>query len=169
MPVGMHLTDNELDDEYGLGPVRELTYDEAFSMLDRNARERLNMPGEEFLRRWRADDFSEEFKDEHHSEYVALSMMAAPFGGRVLAESQTVAVEMQLVDTEPDEEYGLIPVRELTHEEAFAVLDKQAWRRLNMSGEEFLQRWRANNFTEEFKDEHHSAYAYLSIVVAPFV
>jgi hypothetical protein len=80
-----------------------------------------------------------------------------------------MAVEKQTTDTELDEEYQLIPVRELTDEEAFAIFDKQARQRLGMSGEEFLEKWRADAFSDEFKDEHHSAFAYLSIMVAPFV
>jgi hypothetical protein len=37
------------------------------------------MSGEEFLRRWKADDFSDEFKDEHHSAFAALSILVRPF------------------------------------------------------------------------------------------
>lgn len=79
-----------------------------------------------------------------------------------------MAVEKRLIDDAPDEEYGLIPLRWLTDEEAFEVLDLQAQRRLNMSGEEFLEKWRADTFSEEFKDEHHSAFAVLSLLAAPF-
>jgi hypothetical protein len=79
-----------------------------------------------------------------------------------------MAVQKHLIDDEPDEEYGLIPIRWLTYEEGFAVLDQAARRRLNMSGEEFLRRWKANDFSDEFKDDHHSAFAALSILVRPF-
>jgi hypothetical protein len=61
-------------------PLVWLTEEEAFAVLDTQARERLGMSGKEFLRRWRADDFSEEFKEEHHSDYVELHILAAPFG-----------------------------------------------------------------------------------------
>mgnify|MGYP000365484541 CR=1 FL=1 len=80
-----------------------------------------------------------------------------------------MAVEKRLVDDEPEGENGLIPIRWLTEEEALAEFDISARRRLNMSGEEFLRRWKANDFSDEFKDEHHSAFAALSILVAPFV
>lgn len=80
-----------------------------------------------------------------------------------------MALKKQLIDDEPSEEYGLIPLIELSFEEAFAVLDGQARRRLNMSGDEFLRRWLADEFTDEFKDNHHSAFAALSILVLPFV
>lgn len=79
-----------------------------------------------------------------------------------------MAVEKRITDQAPVEEYELIPVRGLTYEEGFAVLDLQARRRLNMSGEEFLRRWKADDFSDRFKDEHHSAFAALSILVAPF-
>lgn len=79
-----------------------------------------------------------------------------------------MAVEKRTSDPSPDEEFGLIPLRWLTDEEGFAVLDGQARRRLSMSGEEFLRRWEADDFSEKFKDEHHSAFAALSILVAPF-
>jgi hypothetical protein len=80
-----------------------------------------------------------------------------------------MAIEKQTTHTELADEHWLIPVVGLTYEEGLAVLDLQARRRLNMSGEEFLRRWQADDFTEEYMDEHHSAFAYLSIVVAPFV
>jgi hypothetical protein len=80
-----------------------------------------------------------------------------------------MAIEKQAAHTEAEDEHWLIPVVGLTYEEGLAVLDLQARERLNISGEEFLRRWQAEDFTEEFKDEHHSAFAYLSIVVAPFV
>ena len=79
-----------------------------------------------------------------------------------------MAVEKRLVDDELDEEYGLIPIRWLTDEEGFAVLDSEARRGLHMSGVEFLLRWNAGDFPDEFKDEHHSAFAALSILVRPF-
>ncbi len=81
-----------------------------------------------------------------------------------------MALKKQIVDSEPSEEYkyGLIPLIELSYEEGFAVLDRQARRRLDMSGEEFLRRWKADDFSDEFKDEHHSAFAALSILVRPF-
>lgn len=43
-------------------------------------------------------------------------------------------------------------VRELTEQEARAEFDRQARRRLHMSGEEFLRRWDAGEFpdTEDF-------------------
>lgn len=67
-----------------------------------------------------------------------------------------------------EEEEELVPIRWLTEEEAFAMLDLQARKRLNMSGEEFLAKWRADAFSDEFKDEHHSAYAVLSLMAVPF-
>jgi hypothetical protein len=81
------------------------------------------------------------------------------------------AVEKHSIQTDlnDDEEYGLIPVVGLTYEEGLAVLNLQARKRLNMSGEEFLRRWQADDFTEEFKDEHHSAFVVLSILAAPFL
>jgi len=81
-----------------------------------------------------------------------------------------MALKKQIADYEPSEEYeyGLIPLIELTYEEAFAQFDMAARRRLNMSGEEFLRRWKADDFSDEFKDEHHSAFAALSILVRPF-
>ena len=79
-----------------------------------------------------------------------------------------MALNRQLIDDEPSEEYGLIPLIELTYEEGLAELDLAARRRLNMSGEEFLRRWMASDFSDEFKEEHHSAFAALSILVRPF-
>jgi len=79
-----------------------------------------------------------------------------------------MAVEKHITDRAPDEEYGLIPIRGLTYEEGLAVLDLQARRRLNLSGEEFLEKWRTDAFSEEFKDEHHSAIVVLSLLAAPF-
>ena len=79
-----------------------------------------------------------------------------------------MAVEKHITDTAPDDEYGLIPVVGLTLEEGFAVLDLQARRRLSMSGEEFLEKWRAGAFSEAFKDEHHSEFVILSLLAAPF-
>ncbi|MDQ3702735.1 MAG: hypothetical protein M3442_17695 [Chloroflexota bacterium] len=42
-----------------------------------------------------------------------------------------------------------VPIREVTREEGLAIIDRQARRYLNMSGEEFARRWRAG----EFKDD----------------
>jgi hypothetical protein len=102
--------------------------------------------------------------------------MAAPAERR--ADSPTtwdaciMAAEKQLADEDADVEvhpdWGLIPLVELSYEEGFAVLDGQARRRLNMSGDEFLRRWKEDDFSEEFKDAHHSAFAALSILVRPF-
>jgi hypothetical protein len=80
-----------------------------------------------------------------------------------------MAIEKQAAATEWDGQDWGVSIRGLSYEEGFAVLDKQARRRLNMSGEEILETWRADAFTEAFMDEHHSAFAYLSILVLPFV
>jgi hypothetical protein len=79
MAIEKHVIEPTLDEEYGLIPVVGLTREEGLAVLDLQARERLNMPGEEFMRRWQAGDFTEEFKDEHHSAIVILSILAAPF------------------------------------------------------------------------------------------
>jgi hypothetical protein len=81
-----------------------------------------------------------------------------------------MALKKQIVDHEPSEkyEYGLIPLIELTFEEAFAQFVLASRRRLNMSGEEFLHRWKSGDFSVEFKDGRHSAFAALSILVRPF-
>lgn len=79
-----------------------------------------------------------------------------------------MALQNRSTDNESNEEYGLISIRWHTDEEGFAEFDLAARRRLNMSGEEFLRRWKAGEFSEDFKDEHHSAFAALSIRVAPF-
>ena len=79
-----------------------------------------------------------------------------------------MAIQKQISTAQDQEEEELVPVRWLTEEEAFAVLDMQARKRLNMSGEEFLKKWRADAFSEQFKDEHHSAYAVLSLMATPF-
>ena len=79
-----------------------------------------------------------------------------------------MALEKRLIDDEPSEEDWLIPVIGLSYEEGLAQLDVAARRRLNMSGEEFLRRWRGDEFSDEFKDEHHSALAVISLLAAPF-
>ena len=48
-----------------------------------------------------------------------------------------MAIRKQVTSTQVQEEEDLVPVRWLTEEEAFAVLDMQAPKRLNMSGAEF--------------------------------
>lgn len=42
-----------------------------------------------------------------------------------------------------------VPIREVSREEGLAIIDRQARRYLNMSGEEFARRWQAG----EFKDD----------------
>jgi hypothetical protein len=180
MAVEKQFTTNDEDFEDALEavPILWLTEEEAFAVLDTQARERLGMSGEEFLRRWRADDFSEEFKDEHHSDFVFLSLMAVPFGEKgsaVRADPRvpesgesTMAVEKQFVEAIDDQTEQMAPGG-LTDEEALAVLDRQARSRLGMSGEEFLRRWRDDAFSQDFKDENHPAFAFLSVMVAPFV
>lgn len=49
----------ETEDEVTLPEVEHLTYEEALAMLDASARYYLNMSGEEFLRRWKEDDFED--------------------------------------------------------------------------------------------------------------
>ena len=85
---------------------------------------------------------------------------------RIMAAEKQLADEDANVEIHPD--WGLIPLVELSFEEGFAVLDGQARRRLNMSGEEFLRRWKEDDFSKAFKDAHHSAFAALSILVRPF-
>ena len=45
-----------------------------------------------------------------------------------------------------------VRVVELSREEAHKALDRQARRSLNMSGEEFLRHWDANDFDPELID-----------------
>jgi Fe-S cluster biosynthesis and repair protein YggX len=53
MATRKHEAIEELDEDR----VEYLTREEALAMFDETARRCLNMSGEEFLRRWKADDF----------------------------------------------------------------------------------------------------------------
>lgn len=104
---------------------------------------------------------------------MELELMVAPSAEQFTKtpnswDAESMAAEKKLADIEVHPDWGLPPIRGLSYDEGFAVLDGQAQRRLNMSGEEFLRRWRAGDFSDEFKDANHSAFAALSILVRPF-
>ena len=53
------------------GQVRELTREEGMDLLDRAARQRLQMSGEEFIRAWEAGEFDDD-PDRPDVMYVAM-------------------------------------------------------------------------------------------------
>jgi hypothetical protein len=53
------------------GQVRELTREEGMELLDRAARQRLQMSGEEFIRAWEAGKFDDD-PDRPDVMYVAM-------------------------------------------------------------------------------------------------
>ena len=66
-----------------------------------------------------------------------------------------------------DDEYVLPPIRELTYAEGWDLLDAEARRYLDMSGEEFVRKWDAGEI--DFDDpETHSAVVDLWMLL-PFV
>lgn len=71
MVANEHNPDDDLD---GIQVV-ELTYEEALDMFDKTARRLLNMSGEEFLRRWKEDDF----EDPDSSEVTHVGILAPLF------------------------------------------------------------------------------------------
>ena len=62
--------DPSLDNEL-LPPIHEVSPEEGWEILDRQARERLGMSGEEFIRKWEAN----EFEDPDQSDIIFLSFM----------------------------------------------------------------------------------------------
>lgn len=62
--------DPSLDAEF-LPPIREVSPEEGMEMLDRQARKRLGMSGEEFIRKWEAN----EFEEPDQSDIIFLSFM----------------------------------------------------------------------------------------------
>jgi hypothetical protein len=53
------------------GHIRELTREEGIALLDREARRRLHMSGEEFIRAWEAGEFDDD-PDRPEVMYVAM-------------------------------------------------------------------------------------------------
>lgn len=66
-----HEPDYDLDEDR----LVHLTYEEALVMFDEAAQYYLNMSGEEFLRRWKANDF----EDPDSAEVVHVGIMAPMF------------------------------------------------------------------------------------------
>ena len=54
-----------------LPPIREVSPEEGWELLDRQARKRLGMSGEEFVRKWEAD----EFEDSDQSDILLIAFM----------------------------------------------------------------------------------------------
>jgi hypothetical protein len=61
------------------GQVRFLSREEGRVFFDEQARQRLGISGEEFLRRWDAGEYDAIFDDPDHPEIVELYMLM-PFG-----------------------------------------------------------------------------------------
>lgn len=69
--------DADIDDEdVELPTVVELTSDEGQVMFDDEARARLGISGDEFIRRWEAGEFPDcEYPGWNHSDIVSLVLM----------------------------------------------------------------------------------------------
>jgi hypothetical protein len=136
-----------------LPPVRILTHEEAIAHFDEQARHWLGMSGEEFLRRWDADEYAgrgcDDFAVEHMRFLIPIvrSMPAEVPKGN---DAEEIEIMSRAATPTTDD---LPPVRELTHEEAIAYFDEQARHWLGMSGEEFLQRWDAGEYAGQECDE----------------
>lgn len=63
--------------EYPLPPIREVSDEEARVMFDRLARHYLSLSGDEFLRRWDAGEYAEDWDDRPE---VRRLVMMIPFG-----------------------------------------------------------------------------------------
>jgi hypothetical protein len=66
---------------------------------------------------------------------------------------------------DPQDEYNEDRWEFLTHEEALAMFDETARRYMNMSGEEFLRRWKEN----DFDDPGSSEVMYVGVLAPLFV
>ncbi len=64
----------ENNEEYDESRIVYLTREEEFAILDRAARQYLNMSGEEFLRRWKEHDF----EDPDSFEVIYVGMRVPP-------------------------------------------------------------------------------------------
>lgn len=71
MVIRKHEPTEELDEDR----VEYLTYEEALTMFDETARRYMNMSGEEFLRRWKDNDFD----DPGSSEVMHVGVLAPLF------------------------------------------------------------------------------------------
>jgi hypothetical protein len=61
------------------GQVQYLSREEGRALFDRQARELMNMSGEEFLRRYDAGEFDDILDDSDHPHLMHLAMLI-PFG-----------------------------------------------------------------------------------------
>lgn len=67
VPANQHIDTEQLP------PVRYLSQQEAWEMFDRQARQCLDMSGEEFIRAWEAGEFDDD-PDAPHVQWVAMMM-----------------------------------------------------------------------------------------------
>lgn len=143
-------------EEYDESRWEYLTDEEALAMFDETARRYMNMSGEEFLRRWETGDF----EDPDSSDVIHVGIMAPLFvdcGSGLKYESSAISEKLLSADgahartmrsPKPEPELDESRIVYLTREEGLALLDEQAWEYLNMSGEEFLQRWETGDFED---------------------
>jgi hypothetical protein len=119
-------------------PPGELTLDERCALFDRNARYHLGVTGDEFRRRWHADEYANE-TDAFVREAVEAVAILLPL---VEEEPFDPRDHAKLVETARD-----VPdVHYLTRAEAWETFDQAARRRLFISGAEFHRRWHAGEF-----------------------
>ncbi len=71
-----------VDDETDLlPPVVELNFEESRAFFDTQARERLGISGEEFLRRWHAGEYVEIADEPGNGDIMYLGMLGVGLGG----------------------------------------------------------------------------------------
>ena len=64
-----------------LPPVVELNFEESQAFFDKQAKERLGISGEEFLRRWHAGEYDEIADEPGNADLIYLSMLGLGMGG----------------------------------------------------------------------------------------
>lgn len=133
-----------------------LTAEEAWEMFDRRARERLFISGAEFQRRWFTGEFDGNDYWPNHLAIIDVYMLM-PKHDLGSEQMETIMSATPQHDeeftTEADE--PVPSVVHMTDEEARTLFDENARYWLDMSGDEFIRKWRNREFGDVDNHPNH--------------
>jgi hypothetical protein len=131
------------------------TRDEAWEMFDQRARKRLFISGAEFYTRWRAGEFEGNDYWPNHLAIIDVYMsMPKDDPDADWLEASMSATSQDDEDWMAEDE--MVPeVIHMSHLEAREMFDESARYWLDMSGDEFLRKWRNREFGDVDNHPNH--------------
>ena len=158
-------TDSSNFDEHAHDQIP--TREEAWNVFDRRARERLFISGAEFHRRWNAGEFiGNDYWPNHLAIIDIYSLMPKDEPDPAWLEASMSATPQN--DEQITDEDDVPAVIHMTREEAREIFEENARYWLNMSGDEFVRKWRNREFGDVDNHPDHVRIMQVAFLL-PFV